>query len=519
MKRSKCASLLGWLAIAGLVGCAGGGVNERSYRRDGLQSLPLKSIDVIVVATRPRVSEDINLDVTPFEPPSRDRSPFVAPDRDPATEKALREALRARLAGLGYDVRFVEAGALPIRPIETATSSVGTSTTIVQTASIALAARPPPPSPLTSRGAPLDVGEHSTLGDILAASDRDVVAVVRVVPIDRFMVDEGEGARIDVTTGTRDFARDQKPVAHHGRLMLGQLFVFDRHTGLRLLTKQAPDFPEHGRITKDHPFLAYGFVAPAPTVPASTRAQAASRAFVDKMLSDFPAAHAGDPAARAALDSVDVDAELGVETFLDEDHVSFDLQLSYGAEPAEAELTFFDAPLAPLGTAAIAGSGLVRVVPSGAYVSTGGMMYSVAVPIGIGPSEFGRTYYRDNPMPTTERPNDHAGRVGLSGVSTFGLELSLGYLIRLSPRSATFFLIPRGGAFGEVWFVDIAPGSIATDDSRLRLGVFGGADVLLMWAEDSPLYLRAGANGRLGVDLDAPFVVGFGVSAGVGILL
>lgn len=497
-------------------GCAAAmSSSERTYARADLAEVRLRSLDVVVfVAGPPRVAGP-KLDTGVFPPPALDE-PLARGLEERGTSNALAASLGARLRGAGFEVRVLRFGetavgglvvapqaAQPGAPIVTSTAAVGTST---RTASVAAPA--------------MTLDPAATLGSVIAASAADAVLVVRAVVVDRFSIDFGQGVRTEIGPLGKERVEDVRPEPHEGRLLLGQAFLFDRRSRVRLWTKQLPDFPEGGRLTPGHPFLAYGVVYPpkARAVPTpAERAGPAAAGFVDAMFADLPRPADGRAEARARLDATDATKEESVQQFFDEGRFALELGTRWGTEKVELGLQLGDESLSSLGNGAVAPSGVVGVVPRATYLAPGGLVLSFALPIGIAPGEFARSYHRDNPNPDNlQDPDDRTATVRVSGASTLGAELTIGQARALSRR---LYIVPSIGAFADVWSIDASPGTVVGETSKVRLGGLAGLDVWLRTDEASAFFARLGGDLRGGLDLDGSLVTGFELAASLGIFL
>lgn len=487
--------------------CAGGGARnvERSYTRAGLGELPLRTVDVYVFVSGPPRTAAGELDVKTFEPPSQDEQ--LAPgSADEATTRALIARVRAELDARGFTARISSPLDGDASPATTFTSSVATSTAVVAHEAIEA---PGAARTQTSR----------TIAELRAESEADAVLIVRAVPVDSFNIDFGSGTKIETTALGRERVQDVRPVQYDGRLMLGQMFLFDRRTGLRLWTRQVPDFPDGGRLTENHPFLQYGYVAGPSSggvPPAEQRAEPAARAFAAKMLADFPKAGAGNAEARAKLDSTDAAVEDQLQSFFDEGHFALEVDARFQHGPSKMELELNGQALPSLGTGALSPNGFFVVVPRVSYIAAGGWTFGVAVPIGLAPGSFSRTYHRDAAMSGGTLAGDDNARVEIGGGSMFGVDLTAGPTLVLSP---SMFLLPHGGIFYESVSFDASPSSVVRDASRSRFGVLGGADLRIRASATSAFFGRAGAGLRVGYDLSGSPAFGVDLSAGVGVIL
>lgn len=486
--------------LSSLFACASGGrsgVVERSFRRPEADEIKLQKLAVVVVAAGPpRVAED-SFAVRGFEPPNLDEAVLVGAE-DAETRDALGRALSSQLRASGFEVELIHASNAAPAP-EVPTSSTSTP---------AIAA---PAAPAVT---PLIAGQ--TLREVLGKTDADAVLVVRAVPVDAWTVDVGTGTRIETTALGREQVRDYRPERREGRLLIGQAFLFDRATGLRLWTKQAPEYPDDGRLTPKHPFLAFGHaIEPGqPRIADRALAEAAATNFSRAMLTGFPSKKAGSIAARQTLDALDPELERSRQAFLDTGHFILGLDVGHSNQGAELSLTLEGEELAPLDTGAIVPSGLWQIIPRAGYLAAGGTLFRASVPISIGPSSFARTIHRDNPNPDLSNPDDQTVRLTSSGVFGLGVELEVGRWVELGERLT---LIPRAGGFGELWSIDAEPDLVLGETQRFRFGGLIGAD---LWLRSSgALFGRGGLDARIGVDTNGGLFFGLGLSLGVGLVL
>lgn len=499
-------SCVGALCLVGALGCATSGpvIAERDFVRSGSGDVPLRSLDVVVVVAGPaRVSEG-RFEVRGFPPPSAG-VPLLEGPEEVQTRDALVAELARSLQSAGFQValRYARAPAASAAPVSTSTTASSTT---------APGAEPTPPSPPNS-GPTLVAGED--LDAIRRASTADAVLVVRAVPVDRFTLDVGSGTRWEETSLGREQVRDSRPVSHEGRLLVGQAFLFERTSGVRLWSRQTPGYPDDGRLSAGHPFLASGYVQAADEAPAPgiVRATASARAFGRTILDGFPKAREGTEEARQALTSLDARAVAERDAFFDAPHWALELGAGWGGESSQLDVTLDQEPLASLGPGATTPVGMLRLAPRVAYIAPGGMLYALTVPIALAPSSFGRSYVRDNAMPTSE-DGDRAVRVSVGGVTAVGAQAEVGRVFALR---SDLFLVPRGGAFVDAWIVDASPAPWVEADTRVRVGATVGFDVWLRVGD--LVYLRGGGDGRLGGDVAGGVVVGGALSVGAGLLL
>ncbi len=470
------------MLVIGACASAGPAVEGRAFERPGLADVSLQRLAVAVVAAGPPRIADTTFAVRGFAPPQRGE-PLLLGTEDPETRDALAFALDGHLRRAGYDVELHSS--VHGRSSTTATTAVGRR---------------------------LEVS--TTLDQILGATEADAVLIVRVVPVDEFHLDFGTGTRVETTALGRERIKDFRPVKHQGRLLVGQAFLFDRRTGLRLWTRQAPDYPEVGRLTPKHPFLRYGYVhrdkeAALPDTPVL--AERATAAFVKRAFGEFPAPQQGTTAGRDALEAVDVALESSIQRFRDDTHVAIEVSGRWGMEPAQLEINLAEElELDPLDTGAVAPGGLPRVAPQLSILTQSGLVWSFGVPITIAPANFERVIHLDDPT------GDRTAVLSVKSLFGFGAELQLGGSFHLAE---TIMLVPRGGLFADIWLIEAAPSSVLVNTTRARVGALAGLDLILRAAADSLLYGRLGVDGRLGADLEGALLYGFQLSLGVGLLL
>lgn len=484
------------LVLALSTGCAASARNvERTFRRDDLAGVRLRSLDVIVFAAGPPRVAGERLDVRGFEPPRLDEPLFVG-EEELRTRDAVLEVVTARLEAAGFEVAALLASAPAPSPIRT--SSVASSTSSVAVA--AEAAGRPLGSPPGHSPARVLAAEDATLRRIAAGSTADGILVVRLVPVDRFSIDVGSGSRVEVTALGRERVEDSRPIPAEGRLLLGQVFLFDRASMMRLWTKQVPDYPEAGRLVPGHPFLEYGYVHDGARGPMPSErelaALAASR-FGARILSDFPAPGDGTERGRLALLEADPEREARIAQFFDEGHLGVEVGTRWSLQRAGLELELGGRALPSLETGAIAPSGVFSIAPRLSYLSPGGVELAVALSFGFAPGSFSRSYWRDPESPTLADPDARAATVRVEGARTFCAEATIGLAIPISPR---VFLVPSVGPAVEVWSLDGAPASVVGETERLRLGAASGIDLWLRTADDGGFYGRIGAAAAVDVD-------------------
>lgn len=493
-----------------VAGCASmaSGVTERDFARAGADEVPLRSLElVVVVAGPPRVAEE-TFAVRGFAPPV-DGTPLLEGAEHASTRDALAGELARQLRASGFDVRVRTAAAV-VAPAPRMVRTASTAT-VATTTTAPMVALPASPSLLAT---PI-LAATDDLAAVRQGSEADAVLVVRAVPVDAFTIDVGVGTRwIDTPLG-REQVRDFRPVRSEGRLMVGQAFLFERTSGVRLWSRQAPDYPADGRLIRSHPFLASGYVQAEgePAAPDIVRATAASRAFARTILSGLPRPRQGRVEARAALSSLDAQRVAARDAFFDEGHLLLDVSAGWGGETSDVDVTLGEAPLEPLGAGAVTPLGMPHVAPRLSWLAPGGALYAATLTLGVAPSSFGRTYWQDNPQLTTV-DSHRAVRLSVGGVTSVGGQFDYG---RVFAVSADVFLVPTLGAYFDVWTLDAAPAPFVDDGVRLRVGAALGGEAWLRLTEQ--WYLRGGASGRVGGDLAGGLTVGGALSLGLGLML
>ncbi len=518
------------LLASGLWSCASAGGGSRSYERAGLNELTVRSLDVVVSISGPPMASPPVFTVPAFDVPRWD-SVLRAQQEDAATQDEVVKVLRRRLAQGGYTFRMLHGGQAPAMltrtqpPIETSTTPVGHSA--IREPGSTPGARPEEVAEEQPSRADSEYLAHGrTLRSVLDASEADAVLVIRAVPVDAFYIVEtvdqlgAQDSGFGLIAGQA--VLQTQSVLRTGRLLVGQAFLFDRKTGLRLWTRQRPDFPDDGRLLSDAKLFDYGVRTPkggSEMMPADKAAQAA-QAFVNAMLKKLPDAHSGTEAARVALATIDPQQEGATQSFLDEGHYVLQLDGSWSAETAGLDVQLGVDAQEPtretLGTAALAPKGVYRVTPRFGYLSPGGFLFSVGVPLGFAPNAFERTYFRDNPNRNDGDPDDIGTRLTLGQPSQMGLEVSGEYSYILTP---TIFLRAGGGLFGDLWTFDASPLGVVSTDKIYRYGGFAQAGVTLRYSDSSPVFLHGTTRGRLGWASVGPVVTGLDLILGLGLFL
>lgn len=461
MRKTLTLLLCGGLGT--LTACAGstaGSATSRAFERAELASVPLQSLSVWVAA-KPAVEDEGSLDdVDAFGPPRLDQP--LSPVRvDPVTQRALLTELEGWARDRGFAL----------------------------TAASASSARP-------------------TLREVLAGAATDAVLVVRVVPVDRFTVFQQAGEQQMIDTGdpaTQVLTTAESGEDRVGRLLVGQAFLFEPTSRIRLWSRQIPQFPAAGRLTPDDPFLRYGFVAEDvdEALDPAVKARRAAAAFVPSILEDFPAPTPGDRAALAELNTDRFQRAALRQRFLDDNHTTLEVGVGWELPSIRSsaralqdvgELEPVAVPLPDLGPGALAPAGSFELAAKLTWIQPGGLSFGFGLETGFIPGDYQRTAFVEN---RDEVGNfDQAVEVTAAGGITVGGSLTVGYLI---PLSSSLFLHPEAGMFVDLYAFDTSP--TVPDASHLTVG--GQADLSVWWrpSPDRPLFMRAGAGGRLGPDL------------------
>jgi len=467
------------LVMAGCAGSTAGSATSRSFTRPEAERIPLRRL-AVWVASRPAVEDDGALTDVPAFPPPRLDQPLSPPQVDPLMQRALLAEIERWASDAGYAVEPAAA---------------------------------PEPRP--------------TLRQLLDASAADAVLVVRVVPVDRFSIFEQSGEQQMIDTGdpaTQMLTTAESAETRLGRLLVGQAFLYEPRSRVRVWSRQIPDFPEAGRLVQGHPFLRYGFVEDDPdaALDPAVKARRAAGAFVPAMLATLPEPRAGDRGVRQRLASADVQETVEIQRFLDRNHLAF--QLSAGWElPAitsSAETTqnvgqtdpaVIDLP--DVGTGELAPSGAFELRPELTWIQPGGTTFSATFEVGIIPNDFSRRVFAENVAPVSPDDPAQLAELSASGGITAGGSLAAGRLIPLSPQ---WHLLPEGGLFVDVWAFDV--GSTIPDATHVVLGGRGELALLFRPSADQPFFLHAAAGGRAGWDFMGDFFGSLDLSTGFGLM-
>ncbi len=513
-----------WVVPIVLIGCATNQISERSFARPWLDQIRLKSLDVVVVAQAPVLSLDA-LKKNAYGPLESDSALRVSGESD------LEEALRAEVQRLarerGFAVRMVRVGKAPaseplVEPPPTVTSTLTSSTASVSVGGDRLTKAPSPAPRNNDRW----MSPGTTVGEVLKSSTSDAVLIVQALPLDRFRIvvestlDPGSaGSGVNQTELAATPASQETYVSATGRLILGQAYLFDAKTSVRLWSRRNPGAPSDGRLPQDHAFFKYGFVnPPGETTKAQERAERSAGAFASRAFDGFPSAGEGSQAGMQQLSAIDVGSEQSRQVFLDQRHFALELNFSWGPERAGSGVRLGDGAAPDLGTGAVAPVGVFRGAPKFTYFAPGGFMLSGAIPFGSIPGKFQRSYYRD---PRPAQGGELAESAVLADVTidggwTGGVEVTAGYAFYLSE---SWLLTAAGGGLVDVWNLDASPGTVIDNPRHVRFGALADLGLLWMLPTKARFFGRIGGSGRLGGDTAGPFFFGFNLSLSVGLLL
>ncbi len=436
-------------------------VARRSYERSDLDQLPIGRLDLVVVASAPE-DAGAELDVEPFRTLVSE-SVLLEKPADAAESALLAAQVRAVVSQRGY----------VLGRVFTSTAGLDPST---------------------------------RLDELVRTSTADAVLVVRAVPIDRFSVVDDAREFMTPNLGL-GVIRNEKARELRGRLYLGQAFLFAAGSGRRLSSRQAPDYPDGGRLTSGHAFLENGLVLKE-EVPALTdelRSLAAER-FIARLLANLPTAKPGAPNELRNLAAAS-DDDGPLQAFLDEVHVGAELTFQHRLERLEAALVVGDQQVASLEAGDFAPSGVFQLLPRVTYWSPTGVIFGLGVPLGFATQDLRRTLLIDD----AGGGDATIQRLEVDGLQLVGVVLDAGLLVPLSAVRPTLFLVPRGFFATEIWFLAGNGGA-----ARTRSSVGAGVELLYRPA-DGPVFVRIGLEGRLGLDFaQGGLLSGFASTLGTG---
>jgi len=446
-------------------------VSYRDFENENLAGLRLKRLDVAIsIAGPPRVLGTV-FDLPAPAPTTYNSIIWNAAVQDGATAAAVRNAIAARFTKAGFEVSF---------------RLVNSTSTL-------------------------------TVSSVRADSSADAILIVRGISADEFVIDRGVGTKIIETPQGRERVRDYLPETRHGRLIVGQAFLFDRRTGIRLWSRQAPDYPKTKRLRTGHPFLKHGHVGKE---TGTELANLAAEGFVSGLFVGFPKVQSSESSqARGRINATDLDQEYLTQAFWDKSPLALELGLGWSYGQFALPLTLFDEELPALGSDTITPNGLLRLRPQISFFTNSEWVWNMAIPFVILPERnLQRTYFRDEPKSNIGlNGRDHHADISVNGLFGFGGELSTGPVIVFEKQ---YLVSPLLGIFIERWQFDVRPGEVLTQDSMLRMGAFLGGDVTYFpGGLDGSLFIRGQGQFRAGLDNSATFLWGLNVTFGAGILL
>jgi hypothetical protein len=447
------------------------GTVSRDFVRAEIEGLRLKTLDVALsISGPPRVSGE-RFDVAIPSPINAASAIRIAGTLEEETTSAVRAALSEWFLNAGFEARFI-AGS--------------TSSTM-------------------------------TVSAVCRASTADAILIIRGVPIDEFMIDRGVGSKIIETPQGRERVQDFRPEKHRGRLILGQAFLFDQQSELRLWSRQAPDYPKTGRLRAAHPFLKHGYIGKE---KGPVLARLAAQGFVSSLLSSFPAATDRETAlARERILNVDVDLERQSQGFWDSRPMSLDLSVAWAYGQFTLPLSLFDEVLPGLDSGFVTPFGVLRGRPQLSFYSGSEWIWNLAVPfLWLPDRDLGLVYFRDEPrIEIGENAKDRRGDVRLERLFGFGLELSAGPVFVLSDHA---LVSPTLGLFVERWQFESSPREVLLEEALLRFGASMSGDLIYFPKKlDGRWFFRAQGQLRVGLNSSAEYLWGLSASFGLGMLL
>ena len=264
-----------------------------------------------------------------------------------ADSKQFAQTLSERLKALGYTVQSRQVADVAPAVALSATSSVSTSSSALATTAMARTSTTAPPALPSVQ---VTLAEQATLRELLDTSTAQTVLVVRAVIVDGFQLIRGNaGVNQQQLIGAGDDANQgvvgaEEVIAAEGRIVVGQAFLYDVRSKLRIWSRQLPDYPEDGRLLENHPQLSYGYVRGPnePPLKETAKASRAATAFTSKMLGAFPPSQPGEPGARDALANLDAGAERRLQKRLDRSTWSLEADIGWGVENIDNAVSLND---------------------------------------------------------------------------------------------------------------------------------------------------------------------------------
>lgn len=477
-------TLVLWTLVAQL-GCAtvGAAPTDHTFARRELDALPFERLEVVLsVATATTSGDPFDVDAPPTPTWA---TPVALPSESVAETALLARSLATELASRGFVGR------------------------VVSSATVAVPFGGPGAS--TTRG-PLAPGASAAAA--AADSDADVVVVVRALPLDRFFVDRGEGFRIVETPLGREQVLELQAEPREGRLYVAQAFAFERTSGVRVWSRQAPGYPTEGHIPPRHPFLAMGWVAPpnAPTPTASERALRGGSPFAAALFEGLPAPHAGDAAVRAELAGLDPAKAEAEARYFERGQLTLDVAAGWYGANQGADLALFGGAAGTLDTAAWSPRGAVRGQLRIGYLTSSAWFFGLSGSVARSDGGLSRVY-----VDPRVRFIGVAGQSGGAAITTHGAT-SAGGAVEIGPAfvfDGRLVVIPRGSAWVEITALDATPSALVVDPTRASFGV--GAALEAWWSLDERFFVRGSGELRAGLASAGPVSVQglllFGVGA------
>lgn len=470
MLRADAALLL--LCSASALHCGSAArYTPRTFARAELSTVPLKTITLVTVAAEPVKLTSARLDAAqPFPPPRFDTELTEGRPTEPRIAAPLYAASAAVLKARGFEVIPAPDGA-------------------------------------------------KTLTDIAAVAETDGILVLRAVPMAQlYVLDDDEVTQVLDAGGTLENGAalpqgDSVARLTPGVLFMGQAFLYDRATGVRLWSEQLPDMPRDRALRQGSPMLRYGVIgADFERLEVKERVPAAARGAARALLTALPSPQEGSPDGTQALAGVDVRAERRREAFFDRPHLGLEIGAAWSFEQASGNATLPDGTQLPsLGNGELGPLGALSPHFRLTWVTAGGTSFGATAVLGTVPgASFSRRVFRGGDTPAA---GDELGVQSLESTFLFGGGLGIG---RLLAASNTVFLHPFAGLFAEQWSYDATPGFL-DPVNQIRLGTELRFDVLWL-PTPTPFMLRGGVHGRAGIADGSRSFFGGGLSLGAGVL-
>lgn len=456
------------------VGCGGGrSLNPRSFARDGVSEVPLRSIAVAAFQGSPAAIVDGSLEnLEAFPPPGRNEALGSHRVLDRRGTMALGDAVVDALRARGFEARR------------------------------------------------LDADGDATVESLRASccADADGLLIVRAIPLDPLTA-LAEEAEIQVISpsgapsgeGALPIGQVQS-VDVPGRALLGQMFLYHAETGVRLWSEHLPGVPADRKLRVDSDLLEFGAAgAEAARLSGLELERAAAAGFARAALASHPAPRASGSLAQ--LEGIDVAAEERRERFFDRRHFALDVGAGWSFEEVGQSVGVpgSDPPELPdLTTGALSPAGALGAELRGSFITAGGLSFDAYLTYGRFLDDgFTRRVFAD-----AGDPSFALGTQRVASEERIGGGLGLGRIFMVGDG---LFLHPAALGFIEQWRFEVSPGTSFDRGDHVRGGLEGRLD--LRWLPSSgPWMLRLGASARGGLDAAGPAFLGVGASVGVGIL-